>query len=439
VSQLQRSPSSVLRTPPAAIWPADRVQRTVHLFERGREHDQLAEALATIGYHVVRNATVEGLAKAASNGAHAAIVGGSDPDAFGICMSAAPFCPVLLVTADRTFEQSLRAARVGVAAVVASPLDFLEVADWLEELIGERAAAQLSVLIVDDDELLAEGYALAFQAADIKALTVAEARDALDALAATAPDILLLDMQMPDVDGLELARMIRQSRKYLSLPIVFLSAERDPARQLEARRLGGDDFIVKPVDLRRLVALVRMRAERSIALRSMMERDGLTGLFNHARFKERVAHELERCRRSGAEVSLALFDLDRFKAINDTHGHACGDRVIRAMARTLTMNLRRTDIVGRLGGEEFGVLMLDTPPAAAAQVADKLRARFSEIVFRSAGRTFRATFSGGVSGSCEHDDMAALVEAADTALYGAKRAGRDRIALDPVSSSGSRH
>jgi diguanylate cyclase (GGDEF)-like protein len=224
---------------------------------------------------------------------------------------------------------------------------------------------------------------------------------------------------------------MRQSRKLLSLPIVFLSAERNARRQFEARQLGGDDFIVKPVQLQQLVALVRMRAERAVALRSMMERDSLTGLFNHGRFKERLNHELERCRRSGVELSLVMIDLDKFKSINDTYGHVAGDRVIRAMAHTLTMGLRRIDIVGRLGGEEFGVLLLDTATCAAALVIDKPRARFSEIAFESAGRSFSVTFSAGLSGRRDHGQMNSLLESADAALYAAKRAGRDRIVADP--------
>ena len=120
---------------------------------------------------------------------------------------------------------------------------------------------------------------------------------------------------------------------FVSLPIVFLSAERDEDRQLAARRQGGDDFIKKPVQPDMLVSLVRLRADRSKLLRSFIERDRLTGLYDQTRFKERVAHELERCRRTGSEISLAMIDLDHFKQVNDVHGHGTGDDVLRTLAR----------------------------------------------------------------------------------------------------------
>jgi diguanylate cyclase (GGDEF)-like protein len=236
-----------------------------------------------------------------------------------------------------------------------------------------------------------------------------------------------MDMQMPGVSGIELARMIRQSRRHLSLPIVFLSAERDPARQLAARMLGGDDFISKPVDLGRLVSLVRMRAERAKRLRSIMDRDSLTGLLNHGRFIDRLHQELERCRRAGTEVSLALIDLDRFKNVNDVHGHLSGDQVLRTLAHSLSSGLRRIDVIGRYGGEEFGVILLDASPEAAFAAVDKIRQRFSEITFNAKESVFSATFSAGVSGSRSHSTPEQLIAAADAQMYLAKKAGRNRI------------
>jgi diguanylate cyclase (GGDEF)-like protein len=246
-------------------------------------------------------------------------------------------------------------------------------------------------------------------------------------ITATCPDLVLMDMQMPGMSGIELAMVIRQSRLYLSLPIVFLSAERDPARQLEARRLGGDDFISKPVDPEKLVSLVRMRADRAIRLRSMLDRDSLTGLLNRGRFIERLYHELERCRRTGTEVSLVLIDLDRFKDINDTYGHLSGDQVLRMLAHTLSAGLRRIDVIGRYGGEEFGVLLLDTPAGAACAVVDKIRRRFSEIEFDGRRKnSYSATFSAGVSGSRGILTPEELIAAADERLYLAKASGRNR-------------
>jgi diguanylate cyclase (GGDEF)-like protein len=250
---------------------------------------------------------------------------------------------------------------------------------------------------------------------------------ALDQFYAEPPDLVLMDVQMPVVNGIELARIIRQSRRYLSIPIVFLSAEQDVQRQMEARRFGGDDFVVKPIEPARLVSVVRLRAERASAVRSVMERDSLTGLLNHARFKDRLVHELERCARTGAELSVAMIDLDRFKQVNDTYGHLVGDRVIRALSSALTTGLRKIDIVGRYGGEEFGVILLDTAPHAAEVAIDKLRAEFCEIELDASSRRFRSSFSAGIAGSLRHPSAERIIAAADSALYAAKKWGRNRV------------
>jgi diguanylate cyclase (GGDEF)-like protein len=143
-----------------------------------------------------------------------------------------------------------------------------------------------------------------------------------------------------------------------------------------------------------------------------------------------VAHELERCRRTSAEISLAILDLDHFKRVNDSYGHMSGDQVIRALSHALIAGLRRIDLIGRYGGEDFGVILLDTPPTRAGKVIDALRGRFAEIAFETDGQTFAATFSSGVAGSRGHPSTDALIEAADRALYAAKRNGRNRVAVD---------
>jgi diguanylate cyclase (GGDEF)-like protein len=183
-------------------------------------------------------------------------------------------------------------------------------------------------------------------------------------------------------------------------------------------RVGGRyRLVTEALELLRDIGahLVHMRAERARALRSMMERDSLTGLLNHGRFKDRLAHELERCRRTSAEISLALIDLDHFKRVNDSYGHMSGDQVIRALSHALMAGLRRIDIIGRYAGEEFGVNLLDTPPAKAGTVIDGLRERFADIAFETDGQAFSSTFSAGIAGSCGHPGVDGLIEAVDRA------------------------
>ena len=282
-------------------------------------------------------------------------------------------------------------------------------------------------MVIDDDEILAATYALALENAGMRVLVETDAAGALLKIMTTQIDLILLDIHMPGVTGVELAAAVRQLRRFLPIPIVFLSVERDPVRQIEARRLGGDDFVSKPVDLRSLVSLVQMRADRAVALRNMMDRDSLTGLLNHGSFVDRLHHEMARCRRTGDELSLVFVDLDRFKNINDTYGHIFGDRVLQTLARVLTVGLRKADVVGRYGGEEFALLLLGASPEGACIAVDKVRRQFSQIEFRAKDSTFFVTFSAGVSGSRKCQTAEELISAADFNMYRAKATGRNRI------------
>jgi diguanylate cyclase (GGDEF)-like protein len=399
----------------------------VFLFALPSEQAQLSNVVTNLGYPLEQIGSAVELAAHAPVPLAAAVVDDALPDVLEICRALEGRCPVILLADEGGFEARLAAARAGVAAVVTKPLAVNELADWLDHFAARGGEARFSILVVDDDPLLAEAYALALRRAGMVVTVVCDPSRAVEALSSAQPDLILMDVQMPGVDGIELARVIRQTRRHLSVPIVFLSAEQNTGKQILARRLGGDDFIPKPVDLDRLVTLVRLRAERARSLRAIMESDSLTGLLNHARFKERLALELERARRENTELSLSIIDLDHFKSVNDTHGHLVGDRVIRGLARSLQKQLRRTDILGRYGGEEFAAILLGTTPAAAAARMSRIRERFAAAPFDGARGPFTVSFSAGVAGSTRHGTAEALISAADAALYQAKRAGRNRV------------
>jgi diguanylate cyclase (GGDEF)-like protein len=180
-------------------------------------------------------------------------------------------------------------------------------------------------------------------------------------------------------------------------------------------------------------------AEANTRLAQLAVTDGLTGLYNHRHFHERLALEVERSQRSGLPLSLLMLDVDNFKQFNDTFGHPAGDEVLRQLARVLADTRRANDVVARYGGEEFAVILVDTAKFTAAKVADRIRERviahdFSEAVAmtiqkRQAGAS-AITVSFGVATFAEDgNDAEALVRSADTALYAAKRAGRNRVVL----------
>ncbi len=344
--------------------------RAVQLFADGDDLVRLQRVIERLNHHVVVGNTTK------ATSAVAAVVSDRIEAPLDFCRALAGGCPTILISDEPDFAFRLAAVRAGVAAVIRRPVNPTEISEWLLYLSALETPADVSVLIVDDDWLAAEINAAVLRSDGMTVTTVTDPAKAVEAIEALGPDIVLMDMQMPAIGGVELAQVIRQSMHFVSLPIIFLSAERDEDRQLAARRQGGDDFIIKPIQPDMLVSLVRMRADRSKLLRSFIERDRLTGLFDQTRFKERVAHEMERCRRTGAELVLATIDLDHFKQVNDVHGHGAGDDVLRTLADLLGTNLRKIDIVGRCGGEEFGVILLDTSLHDAARILNALRERF---------------------------------------------------------------
>jgi diguanylate cyclase (GGDEF)-like protein len=227
---------------------------------------------------------------------------------------------------------------------------------------------------------------------------------------------------------MELAKAIRQIDAYFSIPIVFLSSETNADKQFHAMCMGGDEFLTKPIKPHHLVTSVAVRAERMKMIRSFMVRDGMTGLFNHTTTKEYLETAIAHAQRSRNELCLAMLDLDRFKLVNDTHGHPTGDRVLITLARLLRQRLRKSDIVGRYGGEEFAVILPDCNLDQAVAIMEQLRVNFGNIEFQKGDTSFSATFSCGVAPLSRFCTVNALCKASDEALYRAKNGGRNQVA-----------
>ena len=257
---------------------------------------------------------------------------------------------------------------------------------------------------------------------------------ALAALAEFRPDMVLMDMYMPGCNGREVAQVIRQVPDYVGLPIVYLSSETDRAKQFSAMRIGAEGFLTKPVVAQELVAAVAIRAERMRTLRSLMARDSLTGLFNHTTTTQLLEKALAAAERDHSPLCFVMLDIDQFKTINDRYGHPMGDQVILALSRLLQQRLRSADIVGRYGGEEFAAILQNIQPQQAAQLIDQLRADFAKLSFHTPTGQFCCSFSAGIASYPSHSRLELLREAADKALYAAKRNGRNRVILDSQPS-----
>ncbi|MBQ0721531.1 MAG: diguanylate cyclase [Gammaproteobacteria bacterium] len=335
--------------------------------------------------------------------------------------------PLIFISARDDWTARLAAARAGGQVYLTKPLDFSELLDSLDTVGLWWDDLPYRVVIMDDEVLLAQNYAVILQAVGMEVVLVEDASSLINLVSEFQPDLILMDVNMPECSGLEAAAVIRQKVEWISIPIVFLSTENSISRQMEALQLGGDDFLKKPISAQHLSAVVTMRIRRFRKLRSRMQLDTLSGLLNHVTLKTRLQTELGRSLRQDTNLTFAMIDLDNFKTINDRFGHLAGDEVIKNVSRLLSQRLRKSDIVGRYGGEEFAVILPDTSIAAARELMEALREQFSLINHRCKSGQFACTFSVGLAdlSSCKSGN--ALVDAADTALYRAKDRGRNCV------------
>lgn len=348
-------------------------------------------------------------------------------------------CPLLFITADNNFSTRVEAAQLGANAFLLKPLDASQLVDRLEAVFEQQRAAPYRVLVVDDDQPLANHFALVLRTAGMEVEVLEDPRSILDRVADFRPELVLMDMHMPDYTGPELAAVIRQHDEWLGLPIVYLSAETDLDQQIQALGRGADDFLTKPISDPQLIAAVRVRVTRSRQLADLMSKDSLTGLLKHSRIKEEIDIAMARGRRHGKPVSVVMVDIDHFKSVNDRFGHPVGDRVIKAVAHLLRQRLRKTDVIGRYGGEEFAVILPECDATTGKRLLDDIRERFATLHFQQPSQQtgdFSCTLSAGLACSTDFPmaNGAQLLVRADEALYSAKHGGRNQVCLATTTS-----
>ncbi len=392
---------------------------------------ELAHGLTLHGFRVREAASMAEVAGLRSGSVAAVLVRDTDlPDASGGPLHRAVNAPVVCFGAEDAFLSRYRLAELGVDGFLAEPLDLPLLADYLERLIAEgEEAGRGKVMIVDDDPELLEHYSLVLEQGGFEIYPVNDPSTILSVLSEFRPDIVLMDMQMGRYNGSTLARMLRFDPEWLGLPIVYLSSEEDRNTQLEALSKGGDDFVTKPVSDDFLLRAVSVRCYRARQLDKLASRDGLTGLLKHSLVKAEVQKEHARSRRLGISSVVAMLDLDHFKQVNDRFGHRAGDMVIKGLANLLRHRLRKSDILGRYGGEEFLVVLPDCKPDDARRALQSICDQLAQIVFKGGTAEFSVTLSAGAAVLGEYDRYEAAIESADQALYRRKQSGRNGVTL----------
>lgn len=294
------------------------------------------------------------------------------------------------------------------------------------------------ILIVEDDEHSLKTLAGILQEANYRVYTHNDGRGAVEKAKETGVDAVLLDIMMPEIDGFSVCQLLKEEPETRDIPIIMVTAKTGGEALKKAFELGAFDYIKKPVD--RIEVLARLSAaleyhEEQKRLQVMAMRDGLTGLYTHTLLLELLEKECCKARRYKTPMAFLMVDIDLFKKVNDTYGHRIGDKVLRLVADTLQANSRRSDIVGRYGGEEFGIVLQDISLDNAWIVCERIRKSVGEFEYRVGGETIKVTISIGmaykepeVNADCEK-----MIMIADKALYQAKGNGRNRTEVIVLS------
>lgn len=288
------------------------------------------------------------------------------------------------------------------------------------------------ILIVDDNvgnvqllrEILEEeGYEVS---------SVDNGLSVLESTHALKPDLILLDIMMSGLDGIGVCRWLQSEPALKGIPILLVTAKADSMDIKRGLDVGAFDYIKKPIDeievIARVQSALRFKQHRD-RLQEMAMKDNLTGLYNHALLIELFEKEIAQHERDRKAISFAMIDIDHFKKINDTYGHQVGDSVLKGLSELLTQSLRKGDIVGRYGGEEFGIILPEAASEGAYRLCDRIRQSIAQTAFSTAKGTIRITVSIGICsrGPTDRTTNMEVVKRADEALYRAKYLGRNRV------------
>jgi two-component system cell cycle response regulator len=296
-----------------------------------------------------------------------------------------------------------------------------------------------TVAIVDDDAAIRRLVLLVLHRAGYRTLEYSAGEEARAALRDEDWDLLVLDRKLPDMDGLVLAHELKSNPALRTRYVIMLTGEADQEDKIEGLELGADDYITKPFQYQELLARIRAGkrivdlqkelVEKNRRLELLSITDGLTKLHNHRYFQDELARAFDESQRYSRPLSLAMIDIDFFKKINDTFGHAAGDDVLKKTAELFRESVRSTDLVARYGGEEFTVMMPETELPDAITFAEKIRHLVETATLETQAGPIQATVSIGVASVplTQVQSPKELIVAADKALYRAKRSGRNQV------------
>jgi diguanylate cyclase (GGDEF)-like protein len=311
-------------------------------------------------------------------------------------------------------------------------------------MFNDREEKSQTILVADDEPINRTLIQRRLERAGYRVLVAENGREAVAAALGSLPDLIILDVMMPLMDGLEACRLIKDNEATRNVPVIFLSARDETDVKVRGLALGANDYISKPFKAEELLARVevamRLKRERD-DLRSNADEalataldaqeramtDGLTGMLNRYGLQRVLTHEHAEARRYTRPLSCLMVDLDNFKTINDSFGHIAGDAALKQVAAILTQVVRGSDMVSRYGGDEFLVLLPETDLEGADALGEKIRAEAASQAFGDDSPHFHLTLSIGAATLADDESGNDMIARADMALYAAKEQGRDRV------------
>lgn len=337
--------------------------------------------------------------------------------------------PCFLYLTHDDFFSRLKSVRSHFCKHYVKPLELTRVVNHIREVLKLDQDSTTRVCLVDDQTSVLNYLKLTLESHGLEVFATTNPTVLIREMQAFEPDIFVFDINMPEISGLELAHIIRQFEHLSAVPIIFLSADNSLENKLLAINGECDDLLPKSLPIEAIVTQIKSRVKRSLNIRKQTMQDSLTGLYNHKAIIDCAMKSFKLARQSQLSTSLVMLDLDNFKRVNDTYGHAAGDKVIIALSQLLKGRLRGSDKIGRYGGEEFMVVLKSDNYDSQLALMNEIRESFSHLDFHHNEESFKASFSAGWVRACDFQDFTLMSQAADMALYQAKEAGKNRIAI----------
>ena len=298
--------------------------------------------------------------------------------------------PGLVYLSQRTDVRARRwAVDSGADAFFTKPANVSALAQLLEQFSGRGdpgAVENGRVAIIEDDQQIGQYYATLLEGSGFRTTVISDPVVALERLLDFRPDLVLMDMQMPDLDGIELTQILRQHESLFDIPVLFLTSVTDPGLLRGALRAGADALLSKGDDPELILSVVQRRIQRFRRVTFTLTRDPLTRLYNRPALMERVSFELQRAQRDGQAFCIAVIDIDEFRQLNETHGRTAGDHVLREITDLLRARLRQVDVIGRYGADDIMIVMPATRLCSGEAVMRELTSRVSETPIQVPGQ-----------------------------------------------------